>query len=446
MHDRETSLFATAAEADRVQAPAAPAVLSGLQRELLGKMEVEAAMVAAPHDQALRGRYFDLLQQFASTRTGLSHVLLPELGHPLYFRCGSSDVSNLAQIFRDNGYGFATRATPRRILDLGAYAGYAAVYLARRFPQAEIMCVEPGDDNFRLLTLNTAAYRRIHTIHAAAWHTTAKIGVGARYYGDWGTQLRDTVPDGEKSVQAYSVQELLKISGWRGADLVKCDIEGSEYAVFSDPGARWLELIDVLAIELHDTVQPGATDMVAACFPPDVFERTRHGEAELFQRRVPLTAVNPPAPRELYLINCEPGLFPFALRDVSRAAWGFFTFDGDSCQLHPNPPVGPVHLLIARLVRNLILISDRRVDLLEDIRKLRLKAWFEPHPARHSREGLHLVVRLQQPDPASETTAHAHASAHRHAQGPRIAARADRKDGHVRGFLDLLQHLVQRDL
>ena len=31
--------------------PAAPPVLSPLQRELLRKMELEAAMVAAPHDQ-----------------------------------------------------------------------------------------------------------------------------------------------------------------------------------------------------------------------------------------------------------------------------------------------------------------------------------------------------------------------------------------------------------
>ena len=344
MHDSETSLFSTAApEVERGPAPAAPplpapAVLSGLQRELLGKMELEAGMVATPHDQALRGRYFDLLQQFASTRTGLSHALLPELGHPLYLRCGSSDASNLAQIFRDNGYGFPMRATPRRILDLGAYAGYAAVYLARRFPQAEIACVEPSDDNFRLLTLNTAPYRRIRTIHAAAWHSKAMLGVGARYYGDWGTQFQDKGPDVEKSVQGYAVPDLLEIAGWRGADLVKCDIEGSEYAVFADPSARWLELIDVLAIELHDNVQPGAADSVAACFPPDLFERTKHGEADLFQRRVPLTAIDPPPARELHLINCEPGLFPFALRDVSRAAWGFFTFDGDSCQLHPNPP------------------------------------------------------------------------------------------------------------
>jgi hypothetical protein len=69
-----------------------------------------------------------------------------------------------------------------------------------------------------------------------------------------------------------------------------------------------------------------------------LFEKTRHGEADLYLRRTPLRAVARPPPRELHLINSEPGLFPIALQDVSRAAWGFFTFDGDSCQLHPNQP------------------------------------------------------------------------------------------------------------
>jgi FkbM family methyltransferase len=330
------------ADAERQEAAAPPlpppAAPSPLQRELLRKMELEAAMVASPHDQALRASYFELLLQFAVTRTGLSHALLPELGHPLYFRCGSTDAANMAQIFRDNAYGFAMRATPLRILDLGAYAGYAAVYLARRFPHAQVACVEPCDSNFRMLTLNTTPYRRIRTIQAAAWHSTTRLGVQARYFGDWGTQLQDGLPDADCTIQAHSVADLLTLVGWSQADFIKCDIEGSELAVFADPTVRWLEMLDVLAIETHDTIQAGCSDAVAACFDPLLFEKSRHGEVELYQRRTPLRAMVRLPPRELHLINGEPGLFPLALQDVSRAAWGFFTFDGDSCQLHPNLP------------------------------------------------------------------------------------------------------------
>ncbi len=317
------------------------AALPELQRDLLQKMRMEAAMVATPDDAELRGAYFDLLVQFAGGRTGLSHALLPELGHPLYFRCGSTDVFNLAQIFRDDGYGFAMRAAPLRVLDLGAYCGYAAVYLARRFPQAQILCVEPCASSFRLLSLNTTPYRRIRVINAAAWHSNTRLGVNARYYGDWGTQLQAALPDSERMIPGYAVAQLLDLAGWDHADMVKCDIEGSEAAVFADPSTRWLQRLDVLAVETHEFIVANSTAAVVACFDPALYEQGRHGEALLFQRRVPFRALSRPPAREMPLVNSEPGLFPLALQDVSSAAWGFFTFDGDFFQLHPNPPGEP---------------------------------------------------------------------------------------------------------
>ncbi len=315
--------------------------LTSLQRDLLERMELEAAMLAAPHDTYLRRTYFDRLASFAATRTGLSHALLPELGHPLYFRCGSSDIANMAQIFRDDAYGFDTPATPLRILDLGAYAGYAAVYLARRFPQAEIFCVEPSAASHRLLVLNTLPYRRIRTLNAAVWHHPTLLGVAARYYGDWGTQLQDQVPEAERSIPAHDMDGLIALAGWTGIDYLKCDIEGSEQAVFADPHAAWLRGLDVLAIETHEDIVPGSTATVAACFDPSLFSTGRHGETTLFLRRIPFRAQRRPPPRPLALLHSEPGLFPLALQDVGSDAWGFFTFDGNSCQLHPNMPGQP---------------------------------------------------------------------------------------------------------
>ncbi|MCW3476584.1 FkbM family methyltransferase [Limobrevibacterium gyesilva] len=313
-----------------------PGSSSTLQQDLLRKMEMEAAMVAAPQDKRLRAAYFDMLIGFAGVRTGLSQAMLPELGHPLYFRCGSTDVINLAQIFRDGAYAFPMRATPARILDLGAYAGYAAVYLACRFPAAEIACAGPCPGSFRLLTLNTTPYRNIRAMNLAAWHSNTRLGVAARYFGDWGTQLQDQMPDADRTLPACTVGEILRRLGWDQVDFVKCDIEGSERAVFADSSQRWLHTLDVLAIETHDTIAAGCSEAVANCFDPAFYEHARHGEADLYQRRIPFRALPNPPPRTVFLINSEPGLFPIALQDVAQKSWGFFTFDGDSCQLHPN--------------------------------------------------------------------------------------------------------------
>lgn len=323
-----------------------PSALSTLQRDLLDKMQLEAAMLEAPADEGVRGAYFDLLMRFAATRTGLSHAVLPELGHPLYFRCGSTDVANMAQIFRYDSYGFPMRSAPLRILDLGAYVGYAAVYLARRFPEAEVLCVEPSLSSYRLLTLNTTPYRRISRLNAAVWHHATRLGVAARYYGDWGTQLQDHLPDANRIITGYGVPDLLRDAGWDHVDMVKCDIEGAECAVFADTHAPWLHTLDALVVETHDSIMPGATEIVTACFDPAVFELSCHGENRLFERRGPYRAMRQPAPRELSLLHGEPGLFPLVLQNVSEAPWGFFTFDATSCQLHPNPPGAPPARLV----------------------------------------------------------------------------------------------------
>jgi FkbM family methyltransferase len=326
-----------------------PVAISPLQRDLLDKMQLEAAMLAAPADESVRTAYFDLLMRFATSRTGLSHAVLPELGHPLYFRCGSTDVANMAQIFRHSSYGFPMRSAPLRILDLGAYVGYAAVYLARRFPQAEILCVEPSVSSFRLLVLNTTPYGRISRMNAAVWHHATRLGVAARYYGDWGTQLQDHVLEADRTIAGLGVPDLLRQAGWTHVDMVKCDIEGAECAVFADPHAAWLHTLDALAVEIHDSIMPGATEIVTACLDRSVFELTRHGENHLFERLEPYRAILRPPPRELSLLHGEPGLFPLLLQNVSDTPWGFFTFDGTSCQLHPNlPGEAPARIVFPR--------------------------------------------------------------------------------------------------
>src|SRR5580698_2064360 len=140
-------------------APASMAAArSGVPPDLMRKLELEAGMLAAPQDKALRAAYFDHLGRIAIAHTGLQTVALPEVGIPLYFRCGTPDIAVLANVFRDNALDFEMRPTPLRILVIGAYAGYSTVDIARRFPRAQILAVEPLADNFRLLALHTGAW------------------------------------------------------------------------------------------------------------------------------------------------------------------------------------------------------------------------------------------------------------------------------------------------
>jgi FkbM family methyltransferase len=315
------------------------------------KAELEAALAAAPQDRALRASYFEHLAQLAGTHSGLLFAVLPELAAPMWFRGGTPDISAMAAAFRDDAFALpGLRATPQRILVIGAYAGYAAVALARRHPRAQLLCAEPLPDNFRLLSLNTTPWRRIRVAQTALWHSATRLALSGRFQADWAVRIADDALDADRTVPAMPPGELVARAGWSHADMVVCDAAGAEREVFSDPLAPWLRFLDVALVRPYDRLAPQGAANVAACFAEETFDHRTQGGFELYERRVPLTAFAN-VPEELRLLRPEPGGAPFTVQDVAQYGWAFFIFDGSSCQLHPNHPGGkparaifPLHL------------------------------------------------------------------------------------------------------
>src|SRR5690242_12552918 len=97
------------------------------------KFYLESMLHKAPDNAALLQAYFNSLTGLSQRSFGLMHAALPGCATPLFFRGMTSDVPNMEQIFGHAEYGFRFAKAPRRILDLGAYVGYAAVYFANRF-------------------------------------------------------------------------------------------------------------------------------------------------------------------------------------------------------------------------------------------------------------------------------------------------------------------------
>ena len=328
--------------ADAAPPPASPlaagVLAAGAPREVLRKAELEVALAAAPQDRAVRAAYFEHLMRLAGTRSGLFWALLPEVGSPLWFRAGTPDITALAGAFRDDAYALpGLRATPQRIVVIGAYAGYATVALARQFPRAQMLAAEPLADNFRMLSINTTPWRRIRVAQAALWHHATRLAAAGRLQADWAVRLTDEGLDADRTLGAITLPELLGRAGWTHADMVVCDAAGSEREVFADPLAPWLRQVDVVLVRCYDQLAAQARDMVLACFPEEMFARSQHGAFDLFERRTPLTAL-PRLPEEVSLIRAEPGGALFRLQDVANFGWAFFIFDGTSCQLHANPP------------------------------------------------------------------------------------------------------------
>ncbi len=302
------------------------------------KIDCESGLLAAPEAAEALAAYLDSLAALASGRSGLLHAVLPLLGHPLTLRAGGSDIEALRAVAEGGRLGWLPEAAPRRILDVGAHAGYRAAFLARHYPDATILCIEPDADNFRILALNTLAYPNIRHSGLAAWHSTARLGLAGYDEANYGPRLTDALLPEQRGIQAHTVPDLLAAAGMADADMVLCDTTGAEAALFADPGAPWLAGVDTAAIDMREDLVPGTRDLLRECFPARLFDIATHGPTAVFRRRSAARSLVPPS---LKLLHSAPGLLAFSLHDVPPEPWGFFILDGESCQLHPNPPGGP---------------------------------------------------------------------------------------------------------
>jgi FkbM family methyltransferase len=65
------------------------------------------------------------------------------------------------------------------VIDCGANVGYSSAYFLSRFPECNIICVEPDPSNFRSLEENMAPYKdRVKLINSGVWsHVGGSIPV-----------------------------------------------------------------------------------------------------------------------------------------------------------------------------------------------------------------------------------------------------------------------------
>ncbi len=230
------------------------------------------------------------LYRLLKRRTGnLLCVSLPDLKHPVYLRPGTSDPKVFNQLFVQGEYeGVNLTFSPKTIIDGGANIGLAAVFFAHRYPDAQILAVEPETGNVEMLRKNTAPYPTIQVIQAGIWSRSTYLNIldDPEGEGSWAFTVVETDRPTNLSVKALSVADLIRAAGWKGADLVKLDIEGSEKEVFSANTADWLPHTRALIVETHDRTKPGCSEALFAAMAPYAHRHERIGEYEVLERLI----------------------------------------------------------------------------------------------------------------------------------------------------------------
>lgn len=203
--------------------------------------------------------------QFARFGKGTVRIFIPEVGE-VTLRRGDSDYDTLRQIFVFQEYriwGVVQELINHRyqqivqsgalplIVDAGANVGFAALWFARLYPKAIVVCVEPDAENFKALQANISGLKNISARHAAIGANPGSVDIthaGLSWARETARSEAGTVPILTVDEIATSVQNATPF-------IVKVDIEGFEEDLFSD-NLNWLEDICTVFIEPHDWMKP----------------------------------------------------------------------------------------------------------------------------------------------------------------------------------------------
>ena len=172
---------------------------------------------------------------------------LKNYDYPFFYRPGSSDILVIRDFFLKSDY-VKTIPGAQRIIDAGANIGAATVLFKKRYPNAEIIAIEPDKENCNIFNKNTSHYKDVELLMGGLASTHGKhLQISDSNVPSYSYQLQYS----DTGLPSYSINGLRKNKGWDTIDIVKIDIEGGEKELFSK-NIEWMKVTKQIIIELHD--------------------------------------------------------------------------------------------------------------------------------------------------------------------------------------------------
>lgn len=144
------------------------------------------------------------------------------------------------------------------IIDCGANIGLSSLTFKKNFPQANIICVEPERSNYLQLCKNISMNNltNVTAIEAGVWYKKATLvpDLEFRDKSNWSFALKEAKDKTTSGIKVDSILNIAAAAGWSHVDILKIDIEGSEFELFKNI-ETWQSILDsikIISIEVHE--------------------------------------------------------------------------------------------------------------------------------------------------------------------------------------------------
>lgn len=175
----------------------------------------------------------------------------------LIIRPYTTDLILVKQLLMDNGeYDFIYSKefdylkNSKFIIDAGANIGMFSRIIGEVCKNATIISIEPENDNYNLLQKNLNDKKYICKKNGL-WNKKEKLIVIPSKMGEWGFTVEET-NENKYDVFGIGIIDIMKEYNIDYIDILKMDIEGSEYEVFDNSCEKWIDKVKVIIIEIHD--------------------------------------------------------------------------------------------------------------------------------------------------------------------------------------------------
>jgi FkbM family methyltransferase len=197
------------------------------------------------HRIATYKTWYKIVFPFNRWFKGIQHMRLRN-GKSIYVRSvRSMDVNIASDVLGDNEYELEQLRLPDNatVVDLGGNIGTFAMEIHRMFPSARIISYEPHPGNCYMFRIN-APFATLMQKAASGETGTVHLEDNDNYVG-----LRLTEKGGIE-VRAQSLDDILK--DIETVDLLKIDIEGSEFDVLDNTSPATFDKVQTILMEVHN--------------------------------------------------------------------------------------------------------------------------------------------------------------------------------------------------